>query len=54
MAEILLVFTAAFSKAYDPIFFKIANQEDQIEAQNKLSNYNKKTNNKTNNKKNNM
>ena len=41
MAEILLIFTAAFSKAYDPLFFKIANQEDQIEAQNKLSLYNK-------------
>jgi O-antigen/teichoic acid export membrane protein len=41
MAEILLVFTAAFSNAYDPIFFKIANQKNQIDAQNKLSLYNK-------------
>ena len=41
LAEILLIFTAAFTKAYDPLFFKIANQEDQIDAKIKLSLYNK-------------
>ena len=41
MAEILLVFTNAFNNAYDPLFYKIANQVDQLEAKKNLFKYNK-------------
>jgi O-antigen/teichoic acid export membrane protein len=41
MAEGLLLFTTSFNKAYEPLFFKIANQQDQIEAKRKLFRYNK-------------
>lgn len=41
MAEILLIFTTAFNKAYDPLFYKIANQGNQMEAKHKLFKYNK-------------
>ena len=41
MAEILMVFIAGFYKAYNPIFYQIANQENQIEAKEKLFKYNK-------------
>lgn len=41
MAEVLLLFTAAFNKAYEPLFFQIANQNNQKVAKAKLFRYNK-------------
>lgn len=41
MAEILLIFTTAFDKAYDPLFYKTANQVNQIKAKKNLYKYNK-------------
>lgn len=41
LAQGLLIFTKGFNKAYSPIFFKLANQENQKEAKTKLFRYNK-------------
>ena len=41
MAEILMIFIAGFNKAYNPLFYQTANQENQIEAKNKLFKFNK-------------
>ncbi len=41
LAELLLILSTAFNKAYDPLFYKIANQIDQVEARQKLTKYNK-------------
>ena len=40
VAGIVLIFTAAFNQAYNPVFFKLANSEDQDEAKKKLYRYN--------------
>ncbi len=41
LAEILLIFTTAFNKAYDPLFYKLANQKDQDLAKSTLFKYNR-------------
>ncbi|MHA1395367.1 MAG: oligosaccharide flippase family protein [Promethearchaeota archaeon] len=41
LSEALLIFSDGFNKAYDPLFYKTANQNDQIEAKKNLFKYNK-------------
>jgi len=41
LAEGLLLLSAGFNQAYSPLFFKLANQDNQIEAKKKLFRYNK-------------
>lgn len=40
IAGIFLIFGGGFSLAYEPIFFKLANSDDQLNAKNKLIKYN--------------
>jgi O-antigen/teichoic acid export membrane protein len=40
IAGLVLIVTGAFNLAYNPVFFKLANSDDQINAKKKLSQYN--------------
>jgi O-antigen/teichoic acid export membrane protein len=40
IAGLVLIVTGAFNLAYNPVFFKLANSDDQITAKKKLSQYN--------------
>lgn len=40
IAGLVLIFAAAFSVAYDPIFYKLANSDDQVAAKKQLFSYN--------------
>jgi O-antigen/teichoic acid export membrane protein len=41
LSQVLLIFTQGFNKAYEPIFFKLANNEKAIVAKRKLFKYNR-------------
>jgi O-antigen/teichoic acid export membrane protein len=40
IAELVLIFSGAFYTAYNPVFYKLANSENQMEAKRKLYKYN--------------
>lgn len=40
ISEVILIISIAFNKAYDPLFYQLANQEDQALAKKKLTRYN--------------
>ncbi len=41
LAQILLIFSISFNKAYEPLFFQLANQANQVESKTRLFKYNK-------------